>query len=60
VDEPSEGILSLYAITYETVSQVLRERDPALAQRAAALADSIFVNTSVAQAATASRDQPGQ
>jgi hypothetical protein len=45
VDHPSEGILALYGLTYQGLAEALRERDAALAQRAALLADSIFANT---------------
>ncbi len=46
VDHPSEGILSLYALTYQSMAQVLQARDPALAARALAVADSVYANTS--------------
>jgi hypothetical protein len=48
VDRPSEGILTTYGLLYQAISLPLRERDPALAQRALAIADSIFRNTEIA------------
>ena len=47
VDKPSEGILSLYALTYYTMAQTLQTTpgSGALAARAQALAQSIFRNT---------------
>ncbi len=47
VDHPSEGILTLYGLTYQTLALGLRERNPQLAARALVLADSIYKNTSV-------------
>ena len=46
VDNPSEGILSLYGVTYQTVGTVLMARDSALGMRALAIADSVYRNTS--------------
>ncbi|MGH7701289.1 MAG: glycosyltransferase family 117 protein [Gemmatimonadales bacterium] len=46
VDHPSEGIINLYGLTYQTLAVVLRDDDPPLATRALLLADSIFANTS--------------
>jgi len=45
VDTPSEGILSLYGVTYQTMAQVLQPRDSVLAERALAVADSVYRNT---------------
>ncbi|HXF96654.1 MAG TPA: DUF2723 domain-containing protein, partial [Gemmatimonadales bacterium] len=45
VDHPSEGIISLYGLTFQTLAVELRDRNPELAARALALADSIFDNT---------------
>src|SRR6267143_2967658 len=47
VDKPSEGILSLYALTYYTMAQTLQTTpgSGALAARAQAIAQSIFRNT---------------
>ncbi|MGH7674400.1 MAG: glycosyltransferase family 117 protein [Gemmatimonadales bacterium] len=47
VDHPSEGILTLYGLTYQTLALGLRERNPELAARALVTADSIYKNTSV-------------
>ena len=47
VDQPSEGILSLYGLTYQSMAEALRTRNPQLAARALAQADSIFKNTTV-------------
>ncbi|MGH7417709.1 MAG: hypothetical protein ACREKB_08045, partial [Candidatus Rokuibacteriota bacterium] len=47
VDHPSEGILTLYGLTYQTLALGLRERSPELAARALVTADSIYKNTSV-------------
>jgi predicted component of type VI protein secretion system len=49
VDHPSEGILTLYGITYQTLAEALADRDSTLAARAAHLADSMFANTSIAK-----------
>ncbi len=46
VDHPSEGILTLYGLTYQTLALGLRQRTPELAARALVMADSIFKNTS--------------
>jgi hypothetical protein len=46
VDNPSEGILSLYGVTYQTMGPVLQAADPALGARALAVADSVYRNTS--------------
>jgi len=45
VDKPSEGILSLYALTYYAMAQELQGRDQALAARAQQMAQAIFRNT---------------
>jgi hypothetical protein len=47
VDHPSEGILSLYGVTYQTLVPPFQERDSALATRAAAIADAVYANTSL-------------
>lgn len=47
VDHPSEGILSLYGLTFSAMAQALQGRDRDLATRALVRADSIFQNTSV-------------
>jgi hypothetical protein len=46
VDHPSEGIITLYGLTYRTLASVLQGQDPELATRALLLADSVFDNTS--------------
>jgi hypothetical protein len=46
LDRPSEGIPALYGLMYQALAEALKVRDPKLAARAAALADSIFRNTS--------------
>jgi hypothetical protein len=45
VDRPSEGILTTYGLLYQALAQPLAKSDPPLAQRALAVADSIFRNT---------------
>ncbi|HEV8395585.1 MAG TPA: DUF2723 domain-containing protein [Gemmatimonadales bacterium] len=45
VDKPSEGILSLYALTYYQMAQDLQTSQSALAARAQEIAQSIFRNT---------------
>src|SRR3989475_907928 len=45
VDKPSEGILSLYGLTYYTMAQELQASQSALAARAQQIAQSIFRNT---------------
>ena len=45
VDVPSEGILVTYALIYQVLSQALQPKDPAVATRAAAIADSITKNS---------------
>ena len=45
VDKPSEGILSLYGLTYYTMAQELQTTNSALAARAQAIAQGIFRNT---------------
>jgi len=45
VDKPSEGILSLYGLTYYTMAQELQGSQSALAARAQQIAQSIFRNT---------------
>ncbi len=45
VDQPSEGILGLYALTYAALSQALQATDSAVALRAVTIADSINKNT---------------
>jgi len=47
VDRPSEGILSTYALLYQTLALPLRQKDPQLAERALVIADSIFNNTDI-------------
>ena len=46
VDRPSQSSLFGYVLVYDTIAAALRERDPALSQRATALRDSIVANTS--------------
>jgi hypothetical protein len=48
VDEPSEGILSLYGLTYYALATELQKTDPTLAARAQAVAQSVFRNTTTA------------
>jgi hypothetical protein len=55
VDHPSEGILTLYGLTYQSLAEALAPRDPARAERAAVLADSMFANTSVGRQVAAGR-----
>ena len=45
VDPPSEGILTIYGITYQTMAPILAQGDSARAIQARAIADSIFRNT---------------
>ena len=45
VDKPSEGILSLYGLTYYTMAQELQTSQSALAARAQQIAQAIFRNT---------------
>ena len=45
VDPPSEGILTIYGITYQTIAPTLAAKDSAKAIQARAIADSIFRNT---------------
>jgi hypothetical protein len=45
VDRPSEGILTTYGLLYQALATPLQKRDPALAARAQAIADSVFANT---------------
>lgn len=45
VDRPSQSSLFGYVLVYDTIAAALRERDPALSQRATALRDSIIANT---------------
>ncbi|HET8713714.1 MAG TPA: DUF2723 domain-containing protein [Gemmatimonadales bacterium] len=45
VDKPSEGILSLYGLTYYTIAQELQTTNSALSARGQALAQAIFRNT---------------
>ena len=45
VDVPSQNGLLGYALMYDTVAAVLREREPALAARAVELRDAILANT---------------
>jgi hypothetical protein len=47
VDRPSEGILSLYGITFQAMAQALQTRSPDLATRALLVADSVFQNTDI-------------
>jgi hypothetical protein len=47
VDKPSEGILSLYGLTYYALAQDLQTTQPALSARAQGIAQSIFRNTDV-------------
>jgi len=47
VDEPSEGIISLYGLTYQSMVEALRTRNPQAASRALLMADSVFKNTSI-------------
>ncbi|MEX2155959.1 MAG: DUF2723 domain-containing protein [Gemmatimonadales bacterium] len=45
VDRPSEGILSLYGLTYYAMAQELQAPQPTLAARAQQIAQAIFRNT---------------
>jgi hypothetical protein len=45
VDKPSEGILSLYGLTYYTMAQELQASQSALAARAQQIAQAVFRNT---------------
>ena len=45
VDKPSEGILSLYGLTYYTMAQELQATQPLLSARAQQIAQSVFRNT---------------
>jgi len=45
VDKPSEGILSLYALTYYTMAAELQTSQSALAARAQQIAQAVFRNT---------------
>ncbi len=45
VDKPSEGILSLYGLTYYAMAQELQASQSALAARAQQIAQSVFANT---------------
>ena len=45
VDKPSEGILSLYGLTYYTMAQELQASQPLLSARAQQIAQSVFRNT---------------
>ena len=46
VDNPSEGILSLYGVTYQTMAPVLQPIDSTLSLRSLGIADSVYRNTS--------------
>jgi hypothetical protein len=46
VDNPSEGILSLYGVTYQTMAPVLQPIDSTLSLQALGIADSVYRNTS--------------
>jgi hypothetical protein len=48
VDKPSEGILSLYGLTYYTMAQELQKTNSALSARAQQTALAIFRNTNTA------------
>jgi len=58
LDRPSEGILALYGLIYQAMATTLKNRDPQLALRAEAIADSVFRNTSYGSAVMAERDSP--
>jgi len=45
VDEPSKGILDLYALTYYTMAEALQAKDPTLSARAQRISQEIFRNT---------------
>jgi hypothetical protein len=45
VDRPSEGIITLYGLTYQTLAVAIRDTHPTLATRALLRADSIYNNT---------------
>jgi transmembrane protein TMEM260 (protein O-mannosyltransferase) len=49
VDRPSEGILAMYGLMYQALSQALKDKNPTLSTQALAIADSIFKNTSYAE-----------
>jgi len=55
LDRPSEGIPALYGLMYQAMAQALKTRDPKLAARALAVADSVFRNTSYGSAASLER-----
>jgi hypothetical protein len=55
VDRPSEGILYTYGVMDQSLANVLRKKDPALAARISAMADSVFRNTSIGSSPTAVR-----
>src|SRR4029453_15341068 len=42
VDRPSEGIPALYGLMYQGLAQGVKAKDPKLAERGMAIADSIF------------------
>jgi hypothetical protein len=45
VDKPSEGILSLYGLTYYTMAQELQATNSPLAARAQQISQAVFRNT---------------
>src|ERR1700694_1957581 len=45
VDRPSEGILSLYGLTYYAMAEQLQAKQPTLAARAQQIAQAVFRNT---------------
>jgi hypothetical protein len=49
VDRPSEGIPAMYGLMYQALAQALKDKNPTVSAKAAALADSIFKNTSYAE-----------
>ena len=55
VDRPSEGILATYGLMYQSLAQVLKTPKPDVAAGAAAVADSVFKNTSYGSLPTAER-----
>ena len=55
VDRPSEGILYTYGVMDQSLANVLQKKNPALAARLSAMADSVFRNTSIGSSPTALR-----
>ena len=45
IDDPSEGIITLYAIGYAALAEAVRDTDSTLSARSSARADSVLANT---------------